>query len=74
MGLTATDAWKQKKDLLGPNFLKEQLLETSAADRIGIPEGIAYIVGFLASEEVRWVNGAAVSANGGNREVLAALG
>lgn len=74
MGLTATDAWKQNQDLLGPDFLKEQLRETSAADRIGVPEDIAYIVGFLASEEGRWVNGAVVSANGGNRKVLAALG
>ncbi|KAH8663896.1 hypothetical protein BGZ61DRAFT_367562 [Ilyonectria robusta] len=74
VGLTATDAWKQNQHLLGPDFLKEQLRETSAADRIGVPEDIAYIVGFLASEESRWVNGAAVSANGGNRKVLAALG
>ncbi|KAL0936134.1 short chain oxidoreductase [Colletotrichum truncatum] len=74
VGLTATDAWNQNKDLLGPDFLKQQLLDTSAADRIGVPEDIAYIVGFLASEEGRWVSGAAVSANGGNRKVLAALG
>jgi 3-oxoacyl-[acyl-carrier protein] reductase len=73
-GLTATDAYNQNKDLLGPDFLKEMLQSTSAADRIGVPEDIAYIVGFLASEEARWVNGAAVSANGGNRKVLAALG
>ncbi|KAM5361870.1 hypothetical protein ACJA88_014288 [Fusarium oxysporum] len=73
-GLTATDAYNQNKDLLGPDFLKEMLQSTSAADRIGVPEDIAYIVGFLASEEARWVNGAAISANGGNRKVLAALG
>ncbi|KAH8654163.1 gluconate 5-dehydrogenase [Ilyonectria robusta] len=56
------------------NSVIEQLRETSAADRIGVPEDIAYIVGFLASEESRWINGAAVSANRGNRKVLAALG
>ncbi|GKT40573.1 short chain dehydrogenase asqE [Colletotrichum spaethianum] len=57
-----------------PNFIEEQVKRISAAPRIGNTDDIAYIVGFLASEEGRWVNGAAVSANGGHRETLAVFG
>ncbi|KAL2877497.1 hypothetical protein SGCOL_007241 [Colletotrichum sp. CLE4] len=74
VGLTATDSVNNNKDLLPAGYLDGQIRNTTAADRIGVPEDIAYIVGFLASEEGRWVNGAAVSANGGNRLVMAALG
>lgn len=74
VGLTETDAIKNSRDLVPAAFLEGQIRDTTAADRIGVPEDIAYIVGFLASEEGRWVNGAAVSANGGNKLALAALG
>ncbi|KAJ0297850.1 hypothetical protein COL5a_011128 [Colletotrichum fioriniae] len=74
VGLTATDAIKNSQDLMPAGYLDGQIRDTTAADRIGVPEDIAYIVGFLASEEGRWVNGAAVSANGGNRLAMAALG
>ncbi|KXH46143.1 hypothetical protein CSAL01_13155 [Colletotrichum salicis] len=74
VGLTATDSINNSKDLLPAEYLDGQIRDTTAADRIGVPEDIAYVVGFLASEEGRWFSGAAVSANGGNRLVMAALG
>lgn len=73
VGPTATDALQSALAVVPQ--AKEHFIEaTSAAPRFGEPEDIAYIVGFLASEEGRWVNGAAVSANGGFRSTLAALG
>ncbi|UPK92409.1 hypothetical protein LCI18_003344 [Fusarium solani-melongenae] len=74
VGLTLTDSIKASKDLMPPGYFDAQIRDTSAADRIGVPEDIAYIVGFLSSEEGRWVNGAAISANGGNKLVMPALG
>ncbi|KAL0942073.1 short chain oxidoreductase [Colletotrichum truncatum] len=74
VGLTATDTIKASKHLMPPGYLDQQIRDTTAADRIGVPEDIAYIVGFLSSEEARWVNGAAISANGGHKLVMPALG
>ncbi|KAF5005203.1 hypothetical protein FDECE_8324 [Fusarium decemcellulare] len=74
VGLTATDAIKSSQHLMPAGFLDGQIRDTTAADRIGVPDDIAYIVGFLCSEEARWVNGAAISANGGNKLVMSALG
>lgn len=74
VGLTATDTIKSSQDLLPAGYMEGQIRDTTAADRIGVPDDIAYVVGFLPSEESRWVNGAAVSANGGNRLVMSALG
>jgi 3-oxoacyl-[acyl-carrier protein] reductase len=74
VGPTATDGL-QAVTWPGSESWEESLIaETSAAPRLGEPEDVAYVVGFLASEEGRWVNGAAMSANGGYRSVLAALG
>lgn len=74
VGPTATDALQTVLSQYPEELAKKVISETSAAPRPGQPDGIAYIVGFLASEEGRWVNGAAVSANGGHRTTLAALG
>ncbi|KAF9876839.1 hypothetical protein CkaCkLH20_05685 [Colletotrichum karsti] len=74
VGPTATDSLNTVI-ALSPEGLEQQMKSlTSAAPRLGLSEDIGYIVGFLASEEGRWVNGAAVSANGGYKPVLAALG
>ncbi|KZL82269.1 3-oxoacyl-(acyl-carrier-protein) reductase [Colletotrichum incanum] len=72
VGPTDTDALAAAKELKG--LINSMVELTSAATRLGIPDDIAYIVGFLASEEGRWVNGASVSANGGNRQTLALYG
>ncbi|KAI1458655.1 hypothetical protein F4805DRAFT_121575 [Annulohypoxylon moriforme] len=74
VGLTATDAIKNSQGLMPEGFLDDQIRNTTAADRIGVPEDTAYIVGFLSSDEARWINGATISANGGNKFVMAALG
>ncbi|KAM0230407.1 hypothetical protein ACHAP5_011369 [Fusarium lateritium] len=76
VGLTATDSIKTTREmnLIPESYFDAQIADTTAADRIGVPNDIAYIVGFLSSEEGRWVNGAAVSANGGNKLVMPALG
>ncbi|UPK95716.1 hypothetical protein LCI18_006651 [Fusarium solani-melongenae] len=74
VGLTATDTIKASQELMPAGFIDGQIRDTTAAERIGVPEDIAYIVGFLSSEEGRWVNGAAISANGGNRLLMPALG
>ncbi|KAM0199265.1 hypothetical protein ACHAPA_011812 [Fusarium lateritium] len=76
VGLTATDSIKTTREmnLMPESYFDAQIADTTAADRIGVPNDIAYIVGFLSSEEGRWVNGAAISANGGNKLVMSALG
>ncbi|KAJ5018707.1 Short chain dehydrogenase asqE [Colletotrichum sp. SAR 10_99] len=74
VGPTLTDAFEEVTKSMPKELKDKYIAETSAAPRFGEPEDIAYIVGFLASDEGRWVNGAAVSANGGFRGMLAALG
>ncbi|KAK2006111.1 NAD(P)-binding protein [Colletotrichum eremochloae] len=73
VGPVETDAFAMVNELI-PGFHDMQIEMTSAADRVGNVDDIAYIVGFLASEEGRWVNGASVSANGGHKQVLALFG
>lgn len=73
VGPTVTDSFRAVSQLYPGEFIKEVAKGFTAADRVGVPEDIAYIVGFLASEEGRWMNGACVSANGGLREALPAL-
>ncbi|CCT65215.1 related to DAL5-Allantoate and ureidosuccinate permease [Fusarium fujikuroi IMI 58289] len=74
VGLTATDSIKASQHMMPPGFLDGQIRDTTAGNRIGVPDDIVYVVGFLAGEEGRWVNGAAVSANGGNRLLIPVLG
>lgn len=74
VGTTDTDAFSAAKDIVPVEYLEAMMNEATAEKRLGTPEDIAYIVGFLASEEARWVQGASISANGGMKEVLAALG
>jgi NAD(P)-dependent dehydrogenase (short-subunit alcohol dehydrogenase family) len=37
------------------------------ADRLGTPEEIAEVVGFLASDAARWITGQVITASGGYR-------
>lgn len=74
VGVTATESLMGAHEMMPPGWLAGQIRDTSAAERIGVPEDIAYIVGFLSSEEGRWVNGTAVSPNGGNKLLMGALG
>ncbi|KAF6832774.1 short chain oxidoreductase [Colletotrichum plurivorum] len=71
VGATNTDALQAAKNWAAfPSDFLDQAAKDSTVGRIGEPEDIGYIVGFLASEEGRWVNGAAVSAHGGIRAIL----
>lgn len=72
--MTETDAVKNAVHLMPPGFVEANAQESTAAERLGVPDDIAYVVGFLSSEEARWVNGAAASANGGNKYAIPALG
>lgn len=74
VGTTDTDAFSAASDIIPAEYLQEMTNQATAEKRLGTPEDIAYIVGFLASGEARWVQGASISANGGMKEVLAALG
>jgi 3-oxoacyl-[acyl-carrier protein] reductase len=74
VGTTDTDAFKKARDIVPAEYLEAMMNQSTAEKRLGTPEDIAYIVGFLASEEARWVQGASISANGGMKEALAALG
>lgn len=47
-----------------PEHLKEMAAGTSPYDRIGHPDDIASVVGFLASDDARWVSGQMILANG----------
>lgn len=74
VGTTDTEAFQAGRTFMPIEWLDARMNEATAEKRLGTPEDIAYIVGFLASEEARWVQGASISANGGMKEVLAALG
>lgn len=74
VGTMETEAFQDSRDVVPVEWLDAMINQTTAEKRLGTPEDIAYIVGFLASEEARWVQGACISANGGMKEVLAALG
>ncbi|MEV0362217.1 SDR family oxidoreductase [Nocardia fusca] len=43
----------------------DRIAATIPMGRIGEPGNIAYIVGFLVSEEARWITGASLPASGG---------
>ncbi|KAF4120834.1 3-oxoacyl-[acyl-carrier protein] reductase [Geosmithia morbida] len=73
VGPTVTDASLAVKDFIPAGYLERIAEQITAAKRLGKPEEVAYVVGFLASEESQWINGANVSANGGLNDYLAAM-
>ena len=44
---------------------KQRFGQMAALGRLGLPEDIADVVAFLASDEARWVTGQNIRANGG---------
>lgn len=54
-----------------PELMEMWVSGATSEKRMGVPDDIAYIVGFLASEEGRWINGQQLPANGGHRSMLA---
>ncbi|KAK7701299.1 hypothetical protein SLS64_010342 [Diaporthe eres] len=53
VGATDTDAFRAAGDIVPPEYLEAMMNEATVEKRLGTPEDIAYIVGFLASEERR---------------------
>ena len=45
---------------------REIAAAVAALGRIGVPEDIADVVGFLASADARWITGALIDATGGS--------
>jgi 3-oxoacyl-[acyl-carrier protein] reductase len=70
VGGTETDAALAALKMMPEETLEKIRAQQTAEHRLGKPEDIAMIVGFLASEESRWINGANVPANGGSLLVL----
>jgi 3-oxoacyl-[acyl-carrier protein] reductase len=70
VGGTETDAQMAALEMLPKDILEKAKARQTAEHRMGVPEDIAMIVGFLASEESRWINGANVPANGGSLLLL----
>jgi 3-oxoacyl-[acyl-carrier protein] reductase len=63
-GPVATDMYLSAPDELR-NAMHDIVKSVPAGGRMGTPEDIADIVGFLASGDSRWVSGNVVTANGG---------
>ncbi|KIW23053.1 uncharacterized protein PV07_11285 [Cladophialophora immunda] len=74
VGTTRTDVIQTMLDQYGDK-LREQLSSAFTAEkRIGEAEDVAFVVGFLASDKSRWINGASIPANGGQKDLLALQG
>ena len=58
-GVTDTDG------LIMPADALEHLVQATPLARLGQPDDISDVVGFLASDEARWVNGQSIQVNGG---------
>ena len=70
VGGTETEAALKAIKMMPKEMVEAIKGKQTAEHRLGVPEDIAMIVGFLASEESRWVNGANVPANGGSMLLL----
>ena len=60
-GPTATDMFLNGK----PPELIQQIAKVAPLERLGTPEDIAAVVGFLAGPEAGWINGQTLRVNGG---------
>lgn len=62
-GLIMTEKMKAKV----PEEAKQEIIKDTPLGRLGTPEEIAEIVGFLASDAARWITGQVITASGGYR-------
>jgi 3-oxoacyl-[acyl-carrier protein] reductase len=76
VGATRTDTMEEaiNTGTFSPEFIETIGNRSTAEKRVGVPEDVAMIVGFLASEESRWINGSWVMANGGDRAMIPVQG
>lgn len=70
VGPTVTEGSKAALQEMGPIVEEDSISRATAEKRMGEPEDIAFIVGFLATEEGRWINGACIPAHGGRESLL----
>ena len=54
VGATLTDAVRKAIEYVGPAVEEQGIADYTTEKRMGVPEDIAFVVGFLASEEGRW--------------------
>jgi 3-oxoacyl-[acyl-carrier protein] reductase len=62
-GLTMTEQMKAKV----PDDAKQEIMKNTPLGRLGTPEEVAEVVGFLASESAQWITGQVITASGGYR-------
>ena len=74
VGATLTDSTKKVVEAGAQQIVAENVADVTAEKRMGLPEDVALVFAFLASEEARWINGANIAANGGARSMLALQG
>ncbi|OAG37318.1 hypothetical protein AYO21_08503 [Fonsecaea monophora] len=74
VGPTSTDPVKAVAQEFGEAFVEDATKLFTVERRLAEPDDIAFVVGFLASDEARWINGSHIAANGGNKELLALQG
>lgn len=51
---------------LGDPPTRDYMASMSALGRVGQPEDVADVVGFLASDQGRWISGQSIEASGGS--------
>src|ERR1700761_6879640 len=74
VGPTRSGATLAAIKAFGETLAANAIVPTTTEKRLGEPEDIALVVGFLASDEARWINGQSIPANGGYKELLALQG
>lgn len=76
VGATQTDAMDQalSSGTIASEFIEKLSERSSAEKRMGKPEDVAMIVAWLAGEESRWINGACIMANGGDKTMIPVQG
>jgi 3-oxoacyl-[acyl-carrier protein] reductase len=65
VGGTSTDAQKSIMEAIPREMVDMYERKQTAEHRFGMPEDVAMAVGWLCTEEARWINGASVPVNGG---------
>ena len=63
--MVETDLIASMSEDVKETLRKQNGMMTPAEARTGMPDDVAQVVAFLASEGARWVTGSSVSANGG---------
>ncbi|OAP62864.1 hypothetical protein AYL99_02091 [Fonsecaea erecta] len=74
VGPTSTETVQEAFKKFGDKFFDDATKLFTTEKRLAEPEDVALVVGFLASDEARWINGSNIAANGGNKELLALQG